>query len=63
MIPFAVLAVIMVGLNTHLEFVTQILPTWEASNLNHSTAWILNFFTSGCDFGILFAVSNIKWWI
>ncbi|AXX96305.1 NADH-quinone oxidoreductase subunit L [Arcobacter ellisii] len=62
MIPLAVLAVI-AGWFEHsfIEFVTQILPTWEASNLNHSTAWILILITSGVAiFGILFAVYKYK---
>ena len=47
MIPLAVLAVI-AGWFEHafVEFVTKTLPTWEASNLNHSTAWILILVTS-----------------
>lgn len=62
MIPLAVLAVI-AGWFEHqfIEFVTKILPTWEASNLNHSTAWILILVTSGVAiFGILVAVFKYK---
>ena len=49
MIPLAILAVI-AGMfeHTFVEFVTQILPTWEASNLTHSTAWILIFSYKCC---------------
>lgn len=62
MIPLAVLAVI-AGWFEHqfIEFVTKILPTWEASNLNHSTAWILILVTSAVAvFGILVAVFKYK---
>ncbi len=48
MIPLAVLAVI-AGMFEHsfIDFVTKTLPTWEASNLNHSTIWMLILVTSG----------------
>ncbi len=62
MIPLAVLAVI-AGWFEHqfVAFVTKILPTWEASNLNHSTAWILILVTSAVAvFGILVAVFKYK---
>ena len=62
MIPLAVLAVI-AGWFEHLfvEFVTKTLPTWEASNLNHSTAWILILVTSAVAIGgILVAVFKYK---
>ena len=62
MIPLAVLAVI-AGWFEHsfVEFVTKTLPTWEASNLNHSTAWILILVTSGVAIaGILVAVLKYK---
>ncbi|WP_368030311.1 NADH-quinone oxidoreductase subunit L [Arcobacter sp. s6] len=62
MIPLAVLAVI-TGWFEHsfVEFVTKILPTWEASNLNHSTTWILILITSAVAiFGIAVAVYKYK---
>ena len=62
MIPLAVLAVI-AGWFEHsfVEFVTKTLPTWEASNLSHSTAWILILVTSGVAIaGILVAVLKYK---
>lgn len=62
MIPLAVLAVI-AGWFEHsfVEFVTKTLPTWEASNLNHSTAWILILVTSAVAIGgILVAVFKYK---
>ena len=62
MIPLAVLAVI-AGWFEHsfVGFVTKILPTWEASNLNHSTAWILILVTSAVAIGgVLFAVFKYK---
>lgn len=62
MIPLAILAVI-AGMfeHTFVEFVTQILPTWEASNLSHSTAWILILVTSGVAiFGIAVAVFKYR---
>jgi NADH-quinone oxidoreductase subunit L len=62
MIPLAVLAVI-AGWFEHsfVEFVTKILPTWEASNLNHSTAWILILITSAVAvFGIAVAVYKYR---
>lgn len=62
MIPLAVLAVI-AGWFEHsfIEFVTKTLPTWEASNLNHSTAWILILATSAVAIGgILVAVFKYK---
>ena len=62
MIPLAVLAVI-AGWFEHsfIEFVTKTLPTWEASNLNHSTAWILILVTSAVAIGgILVAVFKYK---
>lgn len=62
MIPLAVLAVI-AGWFEHsfIEFVTKALPTWEASNLTYSTAWILILVTSAIAiFGIAFAVLKYK---
>ena len=62
MIPLAVLAVI-AGWFEHsfVEFVTKILPTWEASNMNHSTAWILILITSAVAiFGIAVAVYKYR---
>ena len=62
MIPLAVLAVI-AGWFEHsfVEFVTKTLPTWEASNLSYSTAWILILVTSGVAIaGILVAVLKYK---
>ena len=61
MIPLAVLAVI-AGWFEHsfVEFVTKTLPTWEASNLNHSTAWILILVTSAVAIGGI-AVAVIKY--
>ena len=62
MIPLAILAVI-AGWFEHsfVEFVTKVLPTWEASNLNHSTAWILILITSAVAiFGIAVAVFKYK---
>ena len=62
MIPLAILAVI-AGWFEHsfVEFVTKILPTWEASNLNHSTAWILILITSAVAiFGIAVAVYKYR---
>ncbi len=62
MIPLAVLAVI-AGLFEHsfVEFVTKLLPTWEATNISHSTAWILILVTSFIAiFGILVAIIKYK---
>ena len=62
MIPLATLAVI-AGWFEHsfVEFVTKILPTWEASNMNHSTAWILILITSAVAiFGIAVAVYKYR---
>ena len=62
MIPLAILTVI-AGMfeHTFVEFVTQVLPTWEASNLTHSTAWILILVTSGVAiFGIAVAVFKYR---
>ena len=62
MIPLATLAII-AGMFEHsfVEFVTKILPTWEASNLNHSTAWILILVTSAVAiFGILISIMKYK---
>ena len=62
MIPLAILAVI-AGWFEHsfVEFVTKILPTWEASNLNHSTAWILILITSAVAiFGIAVTVYKYR---
>jgi len=52
MIPLAILAVI-AGWFEHsfVEFVTKILPTWETTNLEHSTAWKLYFsYKCNCNF-------------
>ncbi|MDD2886763.1 MAG: NADH-quinone oxidoreductase subunit L [Aliarcobacter sp.] len=62
MIPLAVLAVI-AGWFEHsfVEFVTKVLPTWEAEHINHSTSWILILVTSAVAiFGILVAVFKYK---
>ena len=62
MIPLAILAVI-AGWFEHafVDFVTKTLPTWEASNLNHSTAWILILVTSAVAiFGIAVAVIKYR---
>lgn len=62
MIPLAVLAVI-AGWFEHsfVEFVTKILPTWEASNLSHSTAWILILVTSAIAIGgVLVAIFKYR---
>ena len=62
MIPLAILAVI-AGWFEHsfVEFVTKLLPTWEATNLSHSTAWILILVTSAIAiFGILVAIIKYK---
>ena len=62
MIPLAVLAVI-AGWFEHsfIDFVTKALPTWEASNLNHSTVWILILVTSAIAIGgIALAVIKYK---
>lgn len=62
MIPLAVLAVI-AGWFEHafVEFVTKTLPTWEASNLNHSTAWILILVTSAVAIGgVAFAIIKYR---
>ena len=62
MIPLAVLAVI-AGWFEHsfVEFVTKVLPTWEAEHINHSTAWILILITSAVAiFGIAVAVYKYR---
>lgn len=62
MIPLALLAVIL-GWFEHsfVNMVTYILPTWEASNITHSTAYILIVVTSAIAlFGIGFAVFKYK---
>ena len=62
MIPLAILAVI-AGWFEHsfVEFVTKLLPTWEATNLSHSIAWILILVTSAIAiFGILVAIIKYK---
>ncbi|MGE0050501.1 MAG: NADH-quinone oxidoreductase subunit L [Arcobacter sp.] len=62
MIPLAILAVI-AGWFEHsfVEFVTKILPTWETTNLEHSTAWKLILVTSAIAiFGIAVAVFKYK---
>jgi NADH-quinone oxidoreductase subunit L len=55
MIPLAILAVI-AGWFEHsfVEFVTKVLPTWEAEHINHSTSWILILVTSAVAFGGIF---------
>lgn len=47
MLPLAVLAII-AGWYEHsfIEFVTKTLPAWEATNVTHSTIWILILITS-----------------
>ncbi|PUE64442.1 NADH-quinone oxidoreductase subunit L [Arcobacter caeni] len=62
MIPLAILAVI-AGWFEHsfIEFVTRVLPTWEATNIKHSTTWILILLTSAVAIGgILLAVFKYK---
>jgi NADH-quinone oxidoreductase subunit L len=62
MIPLAVLAVI-AGWFEHsfVEFVTKTLPTWEPTNINHLTQWILILVTSAVAVGgILVAVLKYK---
>lgn len=62
MVPLAILAVI-AGMFEHsfVEFVTKVLPTWEANNITHGTAWILILVTSAIAiFGIAFAVFKYK---
>ncbi|WP_419777171.1 NADH-quinone oxidoreductase subunit L [Malaciobacter marinus] len=62
MIPLALLAIIAGWFeHTFVNMVTYILPTWEASNISHSTAYILISITSAMAlFGILFAVIKYK---
>lgn len=60
MIPLAILAVI-AGWFEHsfIEFVTKILPSWEASNTSHTTAYILILITSLVAVGgIVYAVKK-----
>ncbi|APW66775.1 MULTISPECIES: NADH-quinone oxidoreductase subunit L [Arcobacteraceae] len=62
MIPLAILAVI-AGWFEHgfIDFVTKTLPTWEANNMAHSTAWILILVTSAIAIGgIVYAVVKYK---
>jgi len=62
MIPLAILAVI-AGWFEHgfIDFVTKTLPTWEANNMAHSTAWILILVTSAIAIGgIVYAVFKYK---
>ena len=62
MMPLSILAVI-AGWFEHsfVEFVTKLLPTWEATNLSHSIAWILILVTSAIAiFGILVAIIKYK---
>ena len=62
MIPLAILAVI-AGWFEHgfVDFVTKTLPTWEANNMAHSTAWILILVTSAIAIaGIAYAVFKYK---
>ncbi len=62
MIPLAILAVVF-GWFEHafVDFVTKTLPTWEASNMSHSTAWILILVTSAIAIlGIAVAVVKYK---
>lgn len=62
MIPLAILAVI-AGWFEHsfVEFVTKVLPTWEATNLSHSLAWILILVTSAVAIGgVLFAIFKYR---
>ncbi len=62
MIPLALLAIIAGWFeHTFVNMVTYILPTWEASNISHSTAYILISITSAMAlFGIVFAVIKYK---
>ena len=58
MIPLAILAIV-AGWFEHgfVEFVTKTLPTWEAVNTAHSTAWILILVTSAIAIaGVAYAV-------
>jgi len=62
MIPLAILAVV-AGWFEHgfIDFVTKTLPTWEANNMAHSTAWILILITSAIAIGgIVYAVVKYK---
>jgi NADH-quinone oxidoreductase subunit L len=61
MIPLATLAVV-AGWFEHsfVDFVTKTLPTWEATNTEHSTAWILILVTSAIAIGGI-AVAVIKY--
>ena len=62
MIPLAFLAVI-AGWFEHsfVDFATKTLPTWEASNMAHSTAWILIIITSAIAIaGVAYAVFKYK---
>ena len=62
MIPLAILAVVF-GWFEHafIDFVTKVLPSWEASNLSHSTAWILILVTTAAAvLGIAVAVVKYK---
>ncbi len=61
MLPLAVLAVI-AGWFEHafIDFVTKILPTWEASNTAGSTVWILILVTTAVALGGI-AVAYVKY--
>lgn len=61
MLPLAVLAVI-AGWFEHafIDFVTKILPTWEASNTASSTVWILILVTTAVAIGGI-AVAYVKY--
>ncbi len=62
MTPLAILAVI-AGWAEHsfVEFVTKLLPSWSANNIEHSTAYILIVVTSIMALaGIIFAVYKYK---
>ncbi|UTJ06403.1 NADH-quinone oxidoreductase subunit L [Arcobacter roscoffensis] len=61
MLPLAVLAVI-AGWFEHafIDFVTKILPSWEASNTASSTVWILILVTSAIAIGGI-AVAYVKY--
>lgn len=62
MLPLAVLAVI-AGWFEHafIDFVTKVLPTWEASNTASSTVWILILVTSAVAVGGI-AVAYVKYY-
>ncbi len=62
MVPLAILAVVAGWFeHTFIEFVTQTLPTWEASNISSSTVWMLILVTSAVAIlGIVVAVVKYR---